>query len=189
LFALNSSALLRAAGGKAFAAQHGSSARRLEGHAVGLAALIAGNFETLAVAAACASSASAEIGASAIATSLATLRLAQVSLSVIFLFAFCERKRRAALCASDLYVWHFQLLPTESRCEVLQLSLFRRRAWRSSFSKPLLTLTVIERGRPISFRSRNAPAQHHTHRNLLSNPEFTPRLSQCTEIIIRTNFY
>jgi hypothetical protein len=117
LFALNYSErqqLLRAAGGKAFAAQHGPSARRLEGHAVGLAALIAGNFETLAVAAARASSASAEIGASAIATSLATLRLAQVSLCVIFLLAFCERKRRAALGASDLYVWHVQLLPTES---------------------------------------------------------------------------
>ena len=108
---------MRAAGGKAFAAQHRSSARRLEGHAVGFAALVTGNLETLAVAAAPASAA-AEIGATAIATSLATFRLAEVSLCVIFLFAFGEWELRTALCASDLYVWHVLLLPTESRCEV-----------------------------------------------------------------------
>jgi hypothetical protein len=114
--ALFLSNLLRAAGGKAFAAQHRSSARRLERHAVGFAALVAGYFETLALAAACASSAAAEIGATAITASLTTLRLAQISLRVIFLFAFGEWKRRAALSTSDLYVWHVQLLPTESLC-------------------------------------------------------------------------
>jgi hypothetical protein len=103
--------LLRAAGGKAFAAQHGPSARRLEGHAVGFAALVAGNFKPLAVAATAAtarsSSASAEIGPAAITASLATLRLAQVSFRVVFLFAFGEWELRAALGASDLYIWHF----------------------------------------------------------------------------------
>jgi hypothetical protein len=125
--------LLCAAGGKAFTAQHGSSARRLEGHAVGFAALVAGYFETLPLAAPRASAASAEIGATAIAASLATLRLAQIPLRVILLFAFGEWKLRAALGTGDLYVWHFQLLPTESLVRgSKRLSLFRRRAWRSS---------------------------------------------------------
>jgi hypothetical protein len=114
LFALFSSQLLRAAGGKAFAAQHRSSARRLEGHAVGFAALVAGYFKTLALAAPRTSSASAKVGATAIAASLATLRLAEVSLRVILLFAFGEWKLRAALGTRDLYVWHVLLLPTES---------------------------------------------------------------------------
>jgi len=146
--------------------------------------LIAGNFETLAVAApACSSSASAEISASAIAASLATLRLAQVSFRVIFLLAFCERKRRAALGASDLYVWHFQLLPTESRCEVLAAFPFSSKGLALVLFEIALTLTVIERGRPISFRSRKAPARHSTSRNLLSTTEFTARLRRCTELI------
>jgi hypothetical protein len=102
--------LLCAAGCEAFPTQHRPSARRLEGHAVGFAALVAGDFETLALATAASARsapASAEVGAATIAASLATLRLAQVSFRVVFLFAFGERKRRAALGASDLYVWHF----------------------------------------------------------------------------------
>jgi hypothetical protein len=109
LFALKFFDLLGAAGGKAFAAQYGSSARRLERHVVGFAALVTSDFKTLAftATAACApSTASAEIGAAAITASLATLRLAQVSFRVIFLLTFGERKRRVALGASDLYVWH-----------------------------------------------------------------------------------
>jgi hypothetical protein len=126
------SSLLRAAGGKAFAAQHRSSARRLEGHVVGFATLVAGDFKALAFAAAsCAPSAPAEIGATAIAASLATLRLAQVSLRVILLLAFGEWKRRAALGASDLYVWHVSFSLRKAVCEVLRLP-FCLRAWRSS---------------------------------------------------------
>lgn len=107
--------LLRAAGGKALTAQHRSSARRLEGHAVGFTALVTGYFKALALATAPrTSSASAEVGATAVAASLTTLRLAQISLRVILLFAFGEWKLRAALGASDLYVWHFLLLPMES---------------------------------------------------------------------------
>lgn len=97
--------LLRPAGGKALAAQHGSSARRLERHRVGLAALVTGDFETLALAARAPSSA-AEVGAPRIAASLAALRLTQVSFRVILLLAFGEWKRVAALGTSDLYVWH-----------------------------------------------------------------------------------
>jgi hypothetical protein len=77
--------------------------------------LVAGNFETLAVATAARASSPTEIGASAIAASLAALRLAQVSFRIIFLFTFGEWELRAALGASDLYVWHVQLLPAESR--------------------------------------------------------------------------
>jgi hypothetical protein len=101
--------LLRAAGGKTFAAQDGSSARRLKGHIVGFAALVTGYFKALAFSAAapCApSTASAEISSAAIAASLATLRLAQVSFSIIFLLTFREWKRRTAFGASDLYIWH-----------------------------------------------------------------------------------
>lgn len=117
--------LLRPAGGKALAAQDWPSARRLKGHAVGFAALVTGNLETLAVAttAACASCAT-EIGAPAIATSLAALRLAEVSFIIIFLFTFGEWELRAALGASDLYIWHVQLLPAESRREVCGLPCF-----------------------------------------------------------------
>jgi hypothetical protein len=130
------------AGGKAFAAQDWPAARRLKGHAIGFAALVTGNFKPLAVAAATASAASAsaatEIGAPAVAASLTTLRLAQVSFCVIFLLTFGEWKLRAAFGASDLYVWHVQLLPTESRLsEDCRPSYFRRRAWRSCFSKQL----------------------------------------------------
>ena len=114
--------LLRAAGGKAFAAQNRSSARRLEGYVIGFAALIAGDFETLAFAAARSPSAASEIGATAIAASLATLRLAQVSFRVILLLAFGKWKRRAALGASDLYVWHFSFSLRKAMREDLRLS-------------------------------------------------------------------
>ena len=116
LFAPNAAELLlRPAGGKAFAAQDWPSARRLKRHAVGFAALVTGNFETLAVATAARASSAPEISTSAIATSFTTLRLAEVSFCVIFLFTFGEWELRAALGASDLYVWHVQLLPAESR--------------------------------------------------------------------------
>jgi hypothetical protein len=96
---------LCAAGGEAFAAQHGSTARWLERDAVSLTALVAGYLESLAFPAR-ASSASPKICATAIAAGLATFGLAQISFRVIFLFAFGEWKRRAALGARDLYVWH-----------------------------------------------------------------------------------
>jgi hypothetical protein len=101
--------LLRAACGKTFATQHWSSARRLERHVVGFAALVTGYFKALALSAAsssASSTAASEISSAAIAASLATLRLAQVSFSVIFLLTFREWKRRTALGASDLYIWH-----------------------------------------------------------------------------------
>src|ERR1044071_1222407 len=121
LFAL-SLFLLRAAGGKAFAAQHGSSARRLEGYVVGFAALVAGDFKALAFAAPCASSAAAEIGTTTITASLTTLRLAQVSLRVILLLTFGEWELCAALGASDLYVWHVSFSLRKAVREDLRLS-------------------------------------------------------------------
>jgi hypothetical protein len=109
--------LLRAAGGKAFAAQHGSSARRLKGHVVGFAALVAGDFKALALAAACAPSAATEIGPAAITASLTTLWLAQVSLRVILLLTFGEWELCAALGASNLYVWHVCFSLWKAVCE------------------------------------------------------------------------
>jgi hypothetical protein len=120
---------LSAAGGKAFAAQHWSSARRLEWHRIGFAALVAGNLKALSFAAG-AASAPAEAGTSGIAASLTTLRLAQISFRVILLLAFGEWKRRAALGTSDLYVWHFSF-SLESRARGLGFPLSSR-AWRSS---------------------------------------------------------
>jgi hypothetical protein len=128
--------LLRSAGGKAFAAEHGSSARRLEGHIVGFAALVAGYLETLSFAAP-APAASAEIRATAIAASLTTLRLAQISFRVILLLTFCEWERRAALGATDLYIWHFCFSLRKAVCEGFEAFLYRLRAWRSSIFEPV----------------------------------------------------
>ncbi len=114
--------LLRAAGGKAFAAQYRSSARRLEGHVVGFAALVAGDFKALAFAAPCTSSSATEIGPTAIAASLTTLRLAQISLRVILLLTFGEWELCAALGASDLYVWHVCFSLWKALREDLRLS-------------------------------------------------------------------
>jgi hypothetical protein len=104
--------LLRAAGAETLAAQDSSAARRLKGHRVRLAALVANNLETLAFAAA---SGTAEIGAARVPAILATLGLAQVALSVIFLFTFREGERLAAFGAGDLNVWHGLFSPSRKR--------------------------------------------------------------------------
>jgi hypothetical protein len=66
-----------------------------------LAALVAGDVVALTVSAT-AASAAAEILTARVAAAFATLRLAQVSFLIIFLFAFREWKRVAALGARDL---------------------------------------------------------------------------------------
>ena len=86
--------------------------------------MVAGNFKTLAVAAATRASSAAEIGAPAIATSLTTLRLAEVSLGVILLLTFGEWELCAALCASDLYVWHVCFSLRKAWGEEVEASLF-----------------------------------------------------------------
>ena len=101
-----SGALMSAARAEAFATENGSAARRLEGHRVGFAALVAHNVVTLAFAASAASAPAAEVGAARVSATLATLGLAQVAFGVIVLLALCERKGLAALGAGDVNVWH-----------------------------------------------------------------------------------
>ena len=175
MFALISQGLLCATGGKAFAAQYWSSARGLEGHAVSLAALVAGDLEALALAAP-APSASTKVGAAAVAASLATLRLTQISFRVVFLFAFGEWKRRAALGAGDFYVWHFSFSLTESHARSTAFPLSSKGLALAVFQCEGI-LTVIERRRSISSRSQKwVPSPEP-----LSNAEFTSRLRLCTE--------
>jgi hypothetical protein len=107
---------------EAIATEHGSSARRLEGHGVGLAALVAGDFKTLTLttaAATAASGPSAKLRAARITTFFAALRLAQVAFVVILLFALSERKSIPAISACDINVWHDLLSPSESEAGLL----------------------------------------------------------------------
>jgi hypothetical protein len=98
---------MRAARAKTFATEYGSAARRLEGHGVGFAALVANNVVTLPFAASSAAAASAaEVGAARVSARFATLGLAQVALGVIVLFSLCEGKVLAALGTGNVNVWH-----------------------------------------------------------------------------------
>jgi hypothetical protein len=155
--------LLGAAGREALSAQHGSPGRRLEGHRVGFAALVAGDLEPLALAARAASPAPAKVGATRVAASLATLRLAEVPLRVILLLTFCEWECRAALGTSDLYVWHL-FLPAENRARVggFPLSLKGLALVFVTAAK----LTVIERGRTDSFCSQGLRGRHPAPQSL-----------------------
>jgi len=96
---------LRAAGAEAFTAENRPSRGRLERHGVGLAALVAGNFEPLPLASTAAPR-PAEIGATGIATGLAAFWLAQIPFLVVLLFTFCKWKGFAAFGALDVNVWH-----------------------------------------------------------------------------------
>jgi hypothetical protein len=109
---------------EAIATEHGSSARRLEGHGISLAALVAGDFKTLALAAtaAAASRTSAKLRAARVTTILASLRLAQVAFVVILLFALSERESIPAISACDVNVWHDLLSPSESEAGLLLLA-------------------------------------------------------------------
>jgi len=103
---------LRAAGAEAFTAENRPSCRRLERYGVGLAALVAGNFEPLPLASAAASR-SAEIGTTRIATGLAAFWLAQIPFLVVLLFTFGKRKGLAAFGTLDVNVWHDWFLPSK----------------------------------------------------------------------------
>jgi hypothetical protein len=109
---------------EAVATEHGSSARRLEGHGISLAALVAGDFKTLALAASAsaASGPSAKLRAARITTIFASLRLAQVAFVVILLFALSERESIPAIGACDINVWHDLLSPCESEADLLLLA-------------------------------------------------------------------
>lgn len=89
---------------KTVAAQNRPARRRLEGHGVSLAALVARDFESLTLT--CLSSSAAEVGPSRIAAWLTTFWMSQITFPVILLFAFCKRERRVALRTRYLEVWH-----------------------------------------------------------------------------------
>jgi hypothetical protein len=119
---INSSPL-GASRAKAIATEHWSSARRLEGHSISLAALVAGDFKTLTLAAASAASGtSAKLRAARITTIFASLRLAQVAFVVILLFALSERESIPAVSACNINVWHGLLSPSESEAGLLLLA-------------------------------------------------------------------
>jgi hypothetical protein len=104
-------ASLRPTRRKAFTAQNWSSGLRLEGHAVGLAALIADNLEAFAFAAsATALSLAAKILAARIPTGLAAFGMGQSAFAIVILLSFSKRKGRSALGTSDIEIWH-GLLP------------------------------------------------------------------------------
>jgi hypothetical protein len=96
---------------KTFTAQNGSAGLRLEGHAVGLAALIADNFEAFAFAAAASAALSlaTKILATRIAAGLAAFGMCQSAFAIIILLSFSKRKGRSALGASDIEIWHGRL--------------------------------------------------------------------------------
>lgn len=90
---------------EAITAQHRPAARRLEGHRVGLATLVAGNLESLTFGAS-SSLWAAKVRAARIAARLAAFRVSQVAFLVVFLLAFGKWKNISTLGASDLDVWH-----------------------------------------------------------------------------------
>src|SRR5438309_10260886 len=88
-------ATLRPARGEALTTQNWPALLRLERHTVRLAALIANDFKTFALAAA-ALSLTTEILSPRISTRLAALRMCQPALAIVILLSFGKRKGRAA---------------------------------------------------------------------------------------------
>ena len=89
---------------KTVAAQDWSTRRRLEGHRIILAALVARDVESLTVT--CLSSSSAKVGPPCIAAWLAPFWMSQITFLVILLFAFRKCERSVALRTRDFEVWH-----------------------------------------------------------------------------------
>jgi hypothetical protein len=93
---------------KALATQNRAAGLGLEGHAVGLPALIANYLEAFALAAASglAWAAAAEIRAARVAARLAAFRMSQTALAIIILLSFCKGKSRSALGTVNFQIWH-----------------------------------------------------------------------------------
>jgi hypothetical protein len=123
---LTSGPLRRAIRAEAVAAQNWPARRRLEGHGVVLAALVARDFESLTLT--CLSSSAAEVGPSRIAAWLTTFWMSQITFPVVLLFAFSKREWRVALRTRYFEVWHRGFsVKAESRNSALFCSLER---WR-----------------------------------------------------------
>jgi len=98
--------MLCAARRKTLAAQDGTARLRFKRHAVGLAALIANYFETLAFRSATSLFRAAKILAARVAARFAALRMAQSALAIIILLSFSKWEGVSALGAIDFQVWH-----------------------------------------------------------------------------------
>jgi hypothetical protein len=80
---------------------------RFERHAISLAALIANDLETLAIASAAASLlGAAKIRPARIATRLAAFGMTQSALAIIILLSFSKWEAVAALGAINFQIWH-----------------------------------------------------------------------------------
>ena len=101
----HSGPLRRSIRAKTIAAQDRPARRRLEGHRIGLAALVARDLESLTVAC-LSSSATAEVGPPRIAACLTAFWMSQITFPVILLFAFSKCEGSAALRTRDFEVWH-----------------------------------------------------------------------------------
>jgi hypothetical protein len=181
--------LMSAARAETFAAQHGSSARRLEWNGVGFAALVADDLETLAVASASASasaaSRAAKVGSPRISTILATLGLAQVALGVILLFAFCEGKGFVAFGTGNFNVWHdaLFLLVKARAVDRTAFILFSLCASRAETKLPTVRCPFCEPKAQRSWRLKVSRCAGHaqTPKPLLSKAKFTAQSNGCTE--------
>jgi hypothetical protein len=89
---------------KTITTQDGPARRRLEGHSVGLATLIADNLKSLTLTTS--SLWAAKVRAARIPARLAAFRVSQIAFLIIFLFAFGEGESVSTFSASDLDVWH-----------------------------------------------------------------------------------
>jgi len=104
-------AALCAASRKAFTAQNGPAGLGLEGHAVALAALIAGNLEAFAFAAASTTlPLTAKVLTTGVAARLAALGMGQSAFAIVILLSFRKGESSSALGTSDFEIWH-GLLP------------------------------------------------------------------------------
>jgi len=103
-------AALCATRGKTLAAQNGTAGLGLEGHAVGLTALIANNLKAFAFTASTTLSLAAKVGAPRIAAGLAAFGMSQSAFAIIVLFSFSKGESSSALGTSDFEIWH-GLLP------------------------------------------------------------------------------
>jgi len=97
---------LRAARAKTFSAKNGPAGLWLEGHTVGLAALVAHDFELFAFGSSASLARTAKVLTASIATGLATLRMAQAALAIIILFSLTKGKSSSAFGTRNFKVWH-----------------------------------------------------------------------------------
>ena len=100
--------MLCAAGAKAVAAQNWTPVLWFEWDAVGLAALIANNFEAFAIVAAATAwlFRTAKVSPARVATGFTPLRVAQATFAIIILFSFCKWEGLPTLGASDVQIRH-----------------------------------------------------------------------------------